>query len=80
MAEGSEVFEDLQVFLGHGGVFFPVVLWVNIKVGGVALMGNLRNYRRLETRRRNVLNGGVDLQGNASEYSHTGSVLNSSKV
>lgn len=30
-------------------------------------MGNLRNYRRLETRRRNVLNGGVDLQGNASE-------------
>lgn len=43
-------------------------------------MGNLRNYRRLETRRRNVLDEGEELLGNASEYSHTGGVPNSFKV
>lgn len=43
----SEVLEDLQVLLRHRRVFLPVVLWVHIKVGCVALVGNFRNNRRL---------------------------------
>lgn len=46
-AEWSEVLEDLQVLLRHRRVFLPVVFRVNVEVGGVALVGNFRNYGRL---------------------------------
>lgn len=43
----SEVLEDLQVLLRHGGVFLPVVLRVHVKVWSVALVGDFGNNGRL---------------------------------